>query len=244
MYIYVYTHTYVRIYTYIHTYTFCKSRKRILVTYLVTDDQAGSATQFLGRYQGAPSTGRAATRNQRTLSASSRRYVFDHFDLRCLGRFDFWHFRLNIHAIREIGRSVFRFFFFLFFLGNAYAGKAFHPWFESIEFTSSESRLVEFAWMVVTRLSPSRDWSLEIGRVKSKRRDMAGTRQEGRNKTKNSERHFLHPNFRVEKSGIRGAWYTSRLFAKIFLPPPSLWSLGERGRDSSVAKRWFYSFDY
>lgn len=116
MYIYIYTHTYVRIYTYIHTYTFCKSRKRILVTYLVTDDQTGSATQFLGRYQGAPSTGRAATRNQRTLSASSRRYVFDHFDLRCLGRFDFWHFRLNIHAIREIGRSVFRFFFFLFFL--------------------------------------------------------------------------------------------------------------------------------
>lgn len=110
---YIHIRTYV--YTYIHTYTFCKSRKRILVTYLVTDDQAGSATQFLGRYQGAPSTGRAATRNQRTLSASSRRYVFDHFDLRCLGRFDFWHFRLNIHAIREIGRSVFRFFFFFSF---------------------------------------------------------------------------------------------------------------------------------
>lgn len=115
VYICIYTYVYTYVYTYIHTYTFCKSRKRILVTYLVTDDQAGSATQFLGRYQGAPSTGRAATRNQRTLSASSRRYVFDHFDLRCLGRFDFWHFRLNIHAIREIGRSVFRFFFSFFF---------------------------------------------------------------------------------------------------------------------------------
>lgn len=78
---------------------------------------------------------------------------------------------------------------------------------ESNEFYQ-KSRLVELIACDDGRdeIKPeSRLRSLEIGRVKSKRRDMAGTRQEGRNKTKNSERHFLHPNFRGEKSGIRGA---------------------------------------
>lgn len=122
----------------------------------------------------------------------------------------------------KIDRSVFRFFFSFFFLRQCRQSGFSFPSIRKIEKKGrgkeetrgesnefyQKSRLVELIACDDGRdeIKPeSRLRSLEIGRVKSKRRDMAGTRQEGRNKTKNSERHFLHPNFRDEKSGIRGA---------------------------------------
>lgn len=47
--------------------------------------------------------------------------------------------------------------------------------------------------------------------IKAKR---YGRAQTGRNNTENSDRHFLHPNFQVEKLAIRGGWYTSGYLPK------------------------------
>lgn len=84
------------------------------VTYLVTDDQARSTTQFFGRYERTTSTGRTTSWYQRSLPASCRCYVFDNFDLWCLRCLDLWQLWLQrriefSHVVRWRKRASKRF---------------------------------------------------------------------------------------------------------------------------------------
>lgn len=60
-----------------------------------------------------------------------------------------------------------------------------------------------------------------IAREKSKGGDRWARLRAGRNNTENSDRHFLHPRFHVEKSGDPREVIYERLFAKIVCPPLS-----------------------